>query len=209
MEGMKFDKGKAMWELVPIEYFKCLASSIKPFIEMYMLKEKTIVFDKQLIYNIVRSNIARWRQMGALSFTGSNHPLMNAMIGILMLAKTREYSYDEVFNNIEFQQRWDLINPEWTTNIVEIYSYGACKYEKDNWKKVESDRYYAALNRHIEAFWNKKIYDDESGFHHNYHAAWNCIALQWLEKKEIPEKIIKAANKLRGINLSITKKKKS
>lgn len=213
---MKFDKGKAMWELVPTEYFTRLASSIKPFIEMYMLKDKTIKFDRSYIYNVVRANIMRWRQLGLQSPIGSNHPLMNAMVGILMLAKTREYSYDEVFADMPFQQRWDLIDPEWTTNIVEIYSYGAKKYEANNWQKVESDRYYAALNRHIEAFWNKKTYDDESGFHHLYHAAWNCIALQWLEKKveneiiqKIPEKIIKAANKLRGISLSVNKKKKS
>ena len=215
MEGMKFDRGKAMWELVPAEYLTKLASSIKPFIEMYMLKDKEIKFDKSYIYNIVRANIIRWRQFGPQSQIGQNHPLMNAMIGILMLAKTREYSYDEVFTEIPFQQRWDLIDPEWTTNIVEIYSYGAAKYEKNNWMKVESDRYYAALNRHIEAFWNKKTYDDESGFLHLYHAAWNCITLQWLEKKSerneivsnIPPVILKAANKMRGVNISIKTKK--
>jgi hypothetical protein len=210
MEGKKFDFEKASWDLVPSQYLVSMSVAIKPFIEMYMLKDKKIVFDKNHIYNVVRSNIVRWHLKGRDSYLGNAHPLMNSMIGILMISCPKEYSYEDVFTDNEFRQRWDLINPVWTTKIAEVYSYGARKYEKNNWMKVESHRYYSALNRHLDAFWAGENYDSESGFLHLYHAAWNCIAIQWLEDRDrtneiksvIPPEIIRAAKKMKTIELS-------
>jgi len=187
MNGLKFDKGKADWHLVPIEYFISMAAFIKPFIKMYMLKKKEIIFNRSHIYNIIRSNIAQW-YMERNYRLGDFHPLMGAMIGTLMLADPRKYSYEEVFSTSKFVQRWDLINPEWTTKIVEIYTYGANKYNANNWQNVELHRYYSALNRHLEQYWKGDIYDVESGFQHLYHAAWNCISIMWLEKNRKKEK---------------------
>ncbi len=200
MEGTKYDTGKPRWELIPTEYFVKMSESIRPFIEVHMLRDGKIVFDKSLIYNTVKAMILRWKMMGMSGLLGRNHPLMYSMIGILMLAKARKYTIEEVFIDSEFPQRWDLIDPEWTRTIVEIYTYGAKIYESDNWKKVESDRYYSALNRHLDKHFEGKTYDEESGYKHLYHAAWNCIALMWLEKnieaEDIPEPLRKTAANL-------------
>lgn len=206
MEGMKFDSGKARWDLVPTEYYVKLSQAIKPFIEMYLLKDEKIVFDRAYIYNVIRANIMHWRLRGAEGLLGRSHPLMNAMIGILMMAKYREYSYEEVFTEHELAQRWDLLCAEWTTKLAEVYAHGAIKYEDNNWQKVASgkERYYAALNRHLDDGVVGNHYDTDSGFLHWYHAAWNCIALMWIEHhieaneiiSTIPEPIKRAARKL-------------
>jgi len=200
-EGMKFDEGKARWELVPTEYFVSLSQVIQSFIERHMLREKKITFNQEYIYNVVRANIFRWRLMGLNGPLGRAHPLMDATVGLLMLAKKKEYCYEDVFPEFSFVQRWDLIDAEWTTKLAEVYTYGAKLYEDNNWQQVESDRYYAALNRHIDKYAINKLFDEESGLHHLYHAAWNCIALMWFESHTpIPEPILKTARKLRGID---------
>lgn len=213
-EGMKFDDGKARWELVPTEYFVKMSQAVQPFIEKNLLKadEKQIVFDPAHIYNIARASIFRWKMMGTSGMVGRQHPLMDAAIGILMLVDGYEVEYDKVFTEHTFEQRWDLINPKWTTKLAEVYAYGAKKYEDDNWQGVAPDRYYAALNRHLDAYADEKNYDDESGFHHLYHAAWNCIALMWLEAQVIPEVVKVAARKLQRvqhIEVSTVVKKKA
>jgi len=214
MEGMKFDTGKARWDLVPAEYLTKMSQAIRPFIEMHLIREDKLVFNKDYLYNIARANIFRWKDFGAAGMIGRLHPLMTALIALLMLAKRREYSIEDVFSEFSFDQRWDLIETEWTTNLAEIYAYGAITYEDDNWMQVESKRYYAAANRHIDAYHAGKLFDEESGFLHLYHAAWNCIALMWLEShsdnkivSEIPPAIIRAAKKLQGIShINVAKK---
>jgi len=213
MEGMKFDKGKARWDLVPTEIFNSMAVAMKPFIETYMLKDGEIIFDVPYLYNMVRANITRWRLMGKNCYLVNTHPVMNAMIAILMLAKQRHYTAEEL--NVNFSQRWDLIDSEWTKNIAEIFAFGAKKYADDNWKLVEPSRYYSALNRHLDWYWAGEAYDAESGYLHLYHAAWNCIALLWFDRKtdveitsKIPESIIKASRKLGQISLRAAPPKK-
>lgn len=54
----------------------------------------------------------------------------------------------------------------------------------NNWQGVESERYFAALMRHLVAREKGEKYDKESGKLHSAHAAWNCIALLWNDLKE-------------------------
>ena len=201
---MKFDKGKASWDLVPADILTNMAAAMKLFIEMHMLRDDKIIFDRAYLYNVARANIMRWRTMGDNCYLGSTHPLINTLIALCLLAKPREYKIEDIKS--VFAQRWDLIDPEWTKNIAEIYAYGAVKYAPDNWKLVSPDRYYSALNRHIDWYSLGETYDGESGFAHLYHAAWNCITLLWFDKKrpvevrsEIPAVILRAAKKLKGI----------
>ena len=206
MEGMKFDNGKASWDLVPSEILTSMAVAIKPFIEMYMLRDDKIIFDRDYLYNVARSNIMRWRIMGSKCYLGNAHPLMNAMIAICMLAKQRAYTTEDL--KPVFSQRWDLIDPEWTRNIAEVYGYGAQKYSPNNWQLVSPDRYYSALNRHLDWYWSGEAYDSESGFLHLYHASWNCIALLWFDQKSVsklPESILKASRKLSKVSLQAKK----
>lgn len=75
--------------------------------------------------------------------------------------------------------RWDLLPFNAVKQVADIMTYGAAKYEPDNWKKVEPERYFAAMIRHLEAYQRGELYDDESGFLHISHAACNAIFLVW------------------------------
>ena len=59
--------------------------------------------------------------------------------------------------------------------LARVWEFGANKYEKSNWKKVDNaiDRYSNALLRHMLEGETK---DDESGLLHASHVAWNAIA---------------------------------
>ncbi len=41
--------------------------------------------------------------------------------------------------------RYDLIPPEIKLWLAELYTHGSKKYAPNNWKKVELDRYIAAV----------------------------------------------------------------
>lgn len=80
--------------------------------------------------------------------------------------------------------RYDLIPPEVTIEIARILTYGANKYEPNNWKKNKDlDRYVAALYRHLEAWRAGEEFDLESGFHHLSHAITNLTFLIYLDKE--------------------------
>ena len=57
--------------------------------------------------------------------------------------------------------------------IAEVMTYGANKYGDNNWQGVETDRYYAALMRHLQAWRKGELVDEESGLHHLKHALCN------------------------------------
>ena len=78
--------------------------------------------------------------------------------------------------------RYDLIPPEVLQALAEVYTYGEKKYGADNWKKAtwgvgpsakDTDRFYGALMRHMEAHRKGELYDSESGLLHVSHALTN------------------------------------
>lgn len=85
--------------------------------------------------------------------------------------------------------RWDLLPIETVEEIVKVLTMGANKYAANNWQLVEngSERYYAALLRHL-AEWRKgsKI-DQESGLNHLAHVLCNGVFLLWLDHKSSVE----------------------
>ena len=84
------------------------------------------------------------------------------------------------------KDRWDLIPMDCVEDVVKILTFGAEKYQPNNWQKVENgeDRYYAALMRHLVAHRKGEIIDPESGMLHLAHVATNAIFLMWLEKNK-------------------------
>lgn len=83
--------------------------------------------------------------------------------------------------------RYDLIPPEVNEALAQILTFGANKYEANNWKKCEdTSRYIAALFRHIEAYRKGEKIDKESGFSHLKHALCNLAFLVYFEEKGIP-----------------------
>lgn len=74
--------------------------------------------------------------------------------------------------------------------VIAVLMWGAKKYGDENWKTVSNfkERYYNALRRHIDAWWEDGITNDhETGQHHLAHAICCCLFLIWLDRNTIPE----------------------
>lgn len=83
--------------------------------------------------------------------------------------------------------RWELIPLDAVEEIVKVYTMGAEKYAPNAWKDIPDayDRYKAALLRHITAYDKGERFDKESGLSHLAHAAWNAIAILWLDMHKL------------------------
>lgn len=83
----------------------------------------------------------------------------------------------------EKDERYDLIPVEPLAEIARVFAYGATKYADRNWEKgYEWHKSYAALQRHVNAFWNGESIDPESGRHHLAHAAFHLLVLMQFEE---------------------------
>ena len=72
---------------------------------------------------------------------------------------------------------YSLIPPRALDDMVKVLTFGAKKYDRDNWKKLKNleDRYFAAAMRHLWAVRRGETHDEESGEHHYAHALC-CIS---------------------------------
>lgn len=59
--------------------------------------------------------------------------------------------------------------------VNRVLDYGAEKYERAGWKKVEAERYDAAARRHRRSRDMGEVRDAESGLHHLAHEACNLL----------------------------------
>jgi len=77
--------------------------------------------------------------------------------------------------------RWELLPYKELGEIVEIFTFGAEKYEDNNWQHVRPfrDRYYGALMRHLTAWFSGERHDPESGKSHLAHAGCCLLFLMW------------------------------
>jgi hypothetical protein len=72
--------------------------------------------------------------------------------------------------------RFDLIPPEFLEETAQVLAYGAAKYSANNWAAgADWGRYFAAMMRHLWAWWKGENEDPETGFSHLAHAAC-CLA---------------------------------
>ena len=80
--------------------------------------------------------------------------------------------------------RWDLVPWDSVEQIVDVLTYGAKKYAPDNWKSVPEGRtrYFAALCRHLFAWWRGEKIDPESGKPHLAHAGCCVLFLLFIDK---------------------------
>ena len=78
--------------------------------------------------------------------------------------------------------RFSLIDPKFMLEFAQVMTMGAEKYGADNWKTIENaiPRYKDALHRHMNAFEQGKMDDEESGLSHLAHVAANAMFLHWL-----------------------------
>ena len=68
--------------------------------------------------------------------------------------------------------QYGLLPPLALAETVKVLTFGAEKYEPDNWKFVPDSkrRYFDALQRHLWAYKMGEQLDPESGIHHLAHA---------------------------------------
>lgn len=65
----------------------------------------------------------------------------------------------------------DLLSPGFLLGVSEVLRFGAEKYEPYNWAKgIKYSRVYAAMQRHMYAFWAGEDLDTETKMPHLWHA---------------------------------------
>lgn len=77
--------------------------------------------------------------------------------------------------------RYSLIPPVALEQIATILTFGAEKYEPDNWQNIEDgiERYTDSMLRHIESWRDDKPVDRDSKMHHLAHAATCLSFILW------------------------------
>lgn len=77
-----------------------------------------------------------------------------------------------------------LVPPSLVWAVAAIREFGCRKYhDPENWRKVEPDRYRAALYRHWLSYLDGERLDPESGLPHLWHLACNAAFLIEMEEK--------------------------
>lgn len=79
---------------------------------------------------------------------------------------------------------WELAPWESFEQIIKIMTYGAKKYEPDNWKNVEINRLISAFMRHLVQWIKGEIIDKESGFRHTSHMATNAVFINFIDMRD-------------------------
>lgn len=74
--------------------------------------------------------------------------------------------------------RFDLIPASAMFALAEHFGHGAAKYAERNWELgVSWSLPFAALQRHVWAWWGGEDVDPDSGQHHLAAVAWHALAL--------------------------------
>ena len=107
------------------------------------------------------TNFGPWPSDSAISFGGA--------------ADTITVTPSNTSNGRKFdggKLEYGLLPPLALEETVKVLTFGAQKYERDNWKKVPDSkrRYFDAMERHIWAYKKGEQMDPESGIHPLAHA---------------------------------------
>jgi len=82
--------------------------------------------------------------------------------------------------------RYDLMPPEVEEAIAKVLAFGAAKYGERNWERgMNWGRPFAALRRHMAAWWSGEANDPETGMSHLHHACANIAFLIAFEARKI------------------------
>lgn len=74
--------------------------------------------------------------------------------------------------------QWELIPTEALEEVAKVFTYGAQKYDPDNWRKGFPWRsVFGSGMRHMQAWLSGEDNDEESGLPHLAHAACNMLFL--------------------------------
>jgi hypothetical protein len=82
--------------------------------------------------------------------------------------------------------RYDLFTYEALDQIGQVLAYGTAKYADRNWEKgIPYGRVFAAIMRHLWAWWGGEKNDPETGLNHLAHAGCNIVFLLTFEKRNM------------------------
>lgn len=88
--------------------------------------------------------------------------------------------------NDEGKNRLDLWPPDAYLEIGKVLTFGASKYADRAWEEgMAWSRVYAALQRHLNAWWAGESKDPETGYSHLAHAGCCLIFLLAYELRNI------------------------
>lgn len=97
---------------------------------------------------------------------------------------------DDVLNTTAEGMKFDNGKPDYSLlpfaavdEVVKVLTYGAAKYDRFNWEKVEPVRYQAATMRHFSTYMQGEKIDPESGISHLAHAICSLLYLLDFELK--------------------------
>lgn len=105
---------------------------------------------------------------------------------------------DEGIKHDKGKPNFALIPARSLEEIAKVYTFGAEKYQENNWRKgMKWSRTFAAMMRHSWAFWRGETFDPESGLHHLAHVAFGCLTLIEYHKtnKEHDDRIVENRKK--------------
>ena len=100
-------------------------------------------------------------------------------MAVPMTEEMKKWSGNITSQSLELGRKFDggkleygLLPPLALEETVKVLTFGAQKYERDNWQKVPDSkrRYFDALQRHVWAWKQGEQFDPESGIHHLAHA---------------------------------------
>lgn len=84
--------------------------------------------------------------------------------------------------------RYDLVPPVPLEALAAVYSIGAAKYGDYNWRKgMAWGRIYAALMRHLQAWWQGETHAQDDGQHHLAAVLWCAMTLMEYERLGVGE----------------------
>jgi len=80
--------------------------------------------------------------------------------------------------------RMDLLDPAAIEKLAQVLTFGAKKYEAQNWRRgISKSRLLGAALRHLFSYMRGEDTDPESGLSHVAHAMCCCMFLLGLEKR--------------------------
>jgi len=80
--------------------------------------------------------------------------------------------------------RVELVEPKFILGLAEVLTFGAEKYEANNWKLMGDEdrgRIVGAMQRHLLAYQGGEKLDPESGLSHLYHASFGLMVLDYFD----------------------------
>lgn len=120
------------------------------------------------------------------------HPPCPACAEMLINHQVTKVEVVEEFMKFDGDKlRYDLIPPSAMEALASVLTFGARKYEPNNWRNCkELDRYVAATMRHFEAYRAGEFFDSDSGYPHLWHAMTNlAFLIELSDSKTEPDSI--------------------